>query len=93
LYHTLMQLRAKSPALRYGKLQVLEPGHPDVLGYVRAEKDEHYVVLINFSDKPVSIVPGVALGKLLISSHPESQLANGVKGKVELLANEAALFM
>jgi alpha-glucosidase len=93
LYRTLASLRNRSPALRRGQLQVLELGHPDVLGYVRAEEDEHYIMLINFSDKPVTIVPGVSLSRLLISSHPQSKLANGIKSKVELLPNEAALFV
>lgn len=93
LYRTLICVRHDSPALQYGKLQVLELGHPDLLGYVRAEKDERYVVLINFSDRPVLCVPGVKLTKLVISSEPQTKLVDSVEGEVELLPYEGALFV
>jgi alpha-glucosidase len=93
LYRLLLQLRRQSPALQYGRLQVLELGHPDLLGYVRAEKDEHYVVLINFSTKEISCVPGVKLTKLVVSTEPETKLVHGAKGEIKLLPYEGALFL
>ncbi|MET0779435.1 MAG: alpha-amylase family glycosyl hydrolase [Candidatus Saccharimonadales bacterium] len=93
LYRTLARLRNQSPALQHGQLQVLELGHPDLLGYVRSEKDEFYIVLINFSNKPVTAVPGVKLRRLLVSSHAQTKLADGIDGKVELLPHEGALFL
>jgi len=93
LYRTLVRLRRNSPTLQYGRLQVIELGHPDLLGYVRTEKDEHYVVLINFSNKEVSCVPGVKLTKLVVSTEPETQLVHGAKGEVKLLPHEGALFL
>ena len=38
LYRTLAKLRNSSEALKYGRIQVLELGHDDILGYVRSEK-------------------------------------------------------
>lgn len=93
LYRQLLRLRRSSKALQYGRLQVLELGHPDLLGYVRIEKDEHYVVLINFSNKPVSCVPGVTLTKLVVSTEPETKLTHGAEGEIELLPHEGALFL
>jgi alpha-glucosidase len=93
LYRTLIHLRKRSAALREGRLQVLELGHPDLLGYVRSSGKEHYVVLLNFSDKPVHCVPGVVLRKLVLSSNPETKLTDSVDSEVELLPYEGALFM
>ncbi|HSX32275.1 MAG TPA: alpha-amylase family glycosyl hydrolase, partial [Candidatus Saccharimonadales bacterium] len=93
LYMQLTSLRNKSDALKYGQIQVLEVGHDDIVGYVRNYKDEHWVVLINFSDKPALCVPGVKLTKFVLSSEPKSKLADGAEGKVKLLPHESALFM
>ncbi|HSX29484.1 MAG TPA: alpha-amylase family glycosyl hydrolase [Candidatus Saccharimonadales bacterium] len=93
LYQQLAKLRNGSEALRYGRIQVLEVGHEDVVGYVRSYKNEHWVVLINFSDKPVICVPGVKLTKFVISSEPKTKLASNPEGKVQLLAHECALFL
>lgn len=96
LYKRLIMLRTTMPALRYGSFVVLEVHSPDVLCYVRTEKDEHCVVLVNFSDRPVSCVPGIPLRKLLLSSKLETKLTNLAKsadGHIELLPHEAALFV
>lgn len=93
LYRRLGRLRNQSNALRYGRLQVLELGCDEVLGYVRSEKDEHWVVLINFSGKTVACVPGVKLTKLILSSEPETKLLDGAKGEIQLLPHEGALFL
>jgi alpha-glucosidase len=92
LYRRLLTLRNRCDSLRYGLVQVLELGHPDIVGYVRSYEDEHHVVLVNFSGRPVSCVPGVALRKLILSSAPGSKLAEGADGGVTLLPYEAALF-
>lgn len=93
LYRLLLHVRGKSRALQYGRLQVLELGHPDLLGYVRTEDDEHYVVLINFSGKAVTCVPGVTLTKLIVSTEAETELVHGAEGEIKLLPHEGALFM
>ncbi len=92
LYRTLMALRNERESLRYGFVQVLELGHPDLVGYVRSYKDEYHVVLINFSDQPVTCVPGVKLHKFVVSSNPDANLTDGANGTVELLPYEAVLF-
>jgi len=93
LYKKLMKLRNNSDALRHGLVQVLELGHPDLVGYVRSDGGENYVTLINFSNKPVSCIPGVSLRSFILSSEPGSKLADGIDGEVELLPHEAALFL
>jgi alpha-glucosidase len=96
LYKKLIQLRKTMPALRYGSFVVLEVHNQDVLCFVRTEKDEHCVVLVNFSDRPVSCVPGVPLRKLLLSSKLKTKLTDLTKsadGHIELLPHEAALFV
>jgi alpha-glucosidase len=96
LYKKLIALRTTVPALRYGTFVVLEVHNPDVLCFVRTEKDEHCVVLVNFSDRPALCIPGVPLRKLLLSSKLKTKLADltkGTDGHIELLPHEAALFM
>lgn len=93
LYKQLARLRNQSEALRYGKIQVLELGHEDLLGYIRSHKDEHWVVLINFSNRPAICVPGVALTKLVLSSEPKTQLSGKAEGQIQLLPHEGALFL
>jgi alpha-glucosidase len=96
LYKNLIRLRTTMPSLRHGSFLVLEVHHPDVLCFVRTEKDEHTVVLVNFSDQVVSCIPGVPLRKLLLSTKRDSKLANMTKsadGHIELLPHEAALLV
>lgn len=95
-YRKLIELRKTRPSLCHGSFVVLEAHHPDVLCFVRTDKDEHSVVLINFSDQPISCIPGVPLHQLLLSSKLETKLADlrkSAEGHVELLPHEAALFM
>lgn len=96
LYKQLISIRKQLPSLRYGSFVVLEVHHPDVLCFVRTEKDEHTVVLVNFSGQEVSCVPGVPLRKLLLSTKRDSKLTDLTKstdGHVQLLPHEAALLL
>lgn len=95
-YRKLIELRKTYPSFCHGSFVVLEAHHPDVLCFVRTEKDEHVVVLVNFSDQAVSCVPGVPLNELLLSSKLQTHLAElrkGADGHVQLLPHEAALFV
>ncbi len=93
LYRTLIALRNKHAALRYGHIQILEVGHPDILGFIRWQDDERMVVFVNFSGASASCVPGVALGELLLSTERGTKLADRAEGHIELLPHEAALFL
>jgi alpha-glucosidase len=93
LYRALMKLRAQEPALSGGTMQVLEPGHPDVLAYGRRSGPHRFVVLLNFSDRPVTVLPGVKLRQLLLSSEPHTQLTDRIDGEIKLLPHEGALFL
>jgi glycosidase len=95
-YRKLIGLRRTMPSLCHGSFVVLEVGHPDVLCFVRTAEGEHTVALINFSDRPVSCIPGVPLHELLLSSELETKLADlrkSVEGHIELLPYEAAVFV
>ncbi len=92
-YRQLIRMRAASEALRYGDIQILEVGHPDILGFIRWKGTERLVIFVNFSDRPVSCVPGVTLSKLLLSTELHTKLVDGTNSDIELLPNEAALFL
>lgn len=96
LYRELMHLRNSSPALRYGTFEVIETGHPDVLGFVRQCENEHAMVLVNFANRPALCTPDFAWGRYRLSSDPQTELAdagNGIEGYIQLLPHEAALFV
>jgi alpha-glucosidase len=92
MYKQLGALRNKSAALKSGDIAVLDVGHPDVLAYLRGDSNESYVVVVNFGAEPAEITLPDGLKQLLLSSEPKTKLTNTLKGRVELLAHEAAVF-
>lgn len=70
LYRQLGALRNRSDALRYGGIEVLDLASAHVLGYVRHDDAEHYLVLINFSDtgSEVDCGPTYQVRSRLVSS-------------------------
>lgn len=91
IYRQLGTLRGTSPALKSGDIAVLDVDNPNVLAYLRTADNESYVVLVNFSAEPAQVMLPDGLTRLLLSSEPKTKLANTLQGRVELLANEAAL--
>lgn len=98
LYRKLIGLRNHSDALRYGDITVVNCGNPDVLSYIRTKGQERYLTLINFSDQSVTCHPGFALHKFVVSSDPQTKLAQlaealgSNKVEIELLPHEGVLF-
>lgn len=94
LYRLLGKLRNESVSLRYGGIQVLKSGHPDVLCFMRADDIgmEKHITLVNFSGKPLKFNTKAPLKRLVISSDPNSRLKGSSGGEVEMAANEAAVF-
>lgn len=54
LYRRLLTARKKSPALSGGTFTPLDTAAEDVLGYRRRHDTDERVVLVNFSDRPIS---------------------------------------
>lgn len=80
LYHNLTALRAKSSALKHGKIEVLDIEEDKILGYKRIGQDgECFIVLINFSDEQLTFHPAIELGTLILSSE-HSKPRNAVPG-------------
>lgn len=52
LYTTLIHLRATSPALRYGTLEILKTDLPSVIAYTRTTSTQRVLILLNFSPQP-----------------------------------------
>jgi len=93
LYRKLGKLRNESDALRYGRIEVLDSGHHDVLAFRRHSDDESFTVLINFSKAKVAIKPGLLTdtAKLLVSSHSGYALSKRKLENFELLPYEGVL--
>lgn len=94
LYRTLGKLRGKSAALKRGDIVLVETGNKDVLGFTRRSGRTSHVVLINFTDEPavVTLPDSVKLGRLQVSSAPDSRLKKTKNGLLHLHASEAAIF-
>jgi oligo-1,6-glucosidase len=87
-FRQLTALRKQHPALVHGKYVLLDKNNPDVYAYTREWKGEKMLVVLNFSQKPVSWNPGMDVSKAVrvISNYP----AAGSKEK--LRPYEAAVF-
>ena len=55
LYRELAALRTAHPALRRGRLEVVDSGHPDVLRWQRALEGEAVTVWLNASPRAVEL--------------------------------------
>jgi oligo-1,6-glucosidase len=62
IYHytqAMIALRHKTPALVYGTYEDLDPANPAIFAYTRTLGPERYLVVLNFSDKPIEYaIPG-----------------------------------
>lgn len=92
IYRMLGKLRNTSDALRHGDIDVLEIDNPDVLGYFRSDGKQTYLTLINFSDSSQEFHSGVKSARLIVSSDPQTGLAEDIGKEVGLRPHEAALF-
>jgi alpha-glucosidase len=94
LYRALGKLRRKSPALRYGSMEILDLKQPDVLAYMRTYKDENLLTIINFVDKPLEVGLDLVLGDRLISSISDQHKTtdNNAKRPLRLLPHQAVVY-
>jgi oligo-1,6-glucosidase len=74
----MIALRHASPALVYGDYKDLAPADPAIFAYTRVLAEEKYLVILNFSSKPVTFAlpQGIKPGKLVLAN-----LAAGEKEK------------
>ena len=74
----LISLRAHTRAFVYGDYEDLAPKDEHVFAYTRTLGDEKYLVVENFSSKPVTFTlpNGAKAAKLLLSDVPESHEAD-----------------
>jgi alpha-glucosidase len=92
LYKKLGELRMKSRALKTGHIALHDASHEHVLSYSRTNNDEHYVVLINFSDRPAACISPVQLGRLVVSSDAQTTLISKPGEAIALRPHEAVLY-
>ena len=68
-YRSLMDLRRAHPALIYGEYKDLDPANPQLFAYTRSLGSESYLVLLNFSGKPIQFsLTDVTAETLLVSN-------------------------
>lgn len=97
LYRTLIQLRAKHPALRGGSISVLETGNTGVYAFLRSDGEENILVLVNLTDAAISeyalnlkesVLPN---GKLTASSLLDSTQGSDARIKGGVFSNYTPL--
>ena len=67
-------LRHSDPAFVYGDYQDLDPRHEQVFAYTRTLGDAKYLIVLNFSPKPIhySLPNGMAVGKLRLGNYRDT---------------------
>lgn len=92
LYRTLGAMRTGSPALQHGQLKTLKTYNKDVLGYLRFDEDEAYLVLINFSNRDATCYLLETSRKKLVSSASATSKATETGEEIVLAPHEAVVF-
>jgi alpha-glucosidase len=92
LYRQLTKLRNQSDAIRYGSIEIFETGNKHILGYVRQQGEETYVILVNFSASSQHLGRAAAesLGNCVLSSQPD--VLEPSAESATLAANEAVIY-
>ncbi|MBR4711815.1 MAG: alpha-glucosidase [Clostridia bacterium] len=73
-YRTLSALRADSPEFLYGDYEELFPGSEEIFAYRRTAGDGQMVVLLNFTEAPVTYDASVVDGMIpVVSSYSASE--------------------
>ena len=89
LYRQLGALRNTNATIRYGTIDSIDTGDPDVLGYIRGGGEESILVLINFADDSRAIDLAKLGAQIILSS--DGQLEPGQDLPAELQANQAVI--
>ncbi|MCD8185395.1 MAG: alpha-glucosidase C-terminal domain-containing protein, partial [Rikenellaceae bacterium] len=73
-FRRMRELRRASPALNYGRFELICPDDPQVFAYRRLDRGETMVVLLNFSDRDVIFDSGMEFrnSRLVLSNYPEA---------------------
>lgn len=71
-YKALIQLRKRTPALIYGKYELLAPEDENVFAYTRTLGNEKYLVVLNFAEQDTVFAPPVSMAgaKRLLGNYP-----------------------
>jgi alpha-glucosidase len=93
LYRRLGRLRASTPVLQQGLMQLMSAG-PDVLAWLREDKTERLLAVVNFAGEPrpaaiQADLPGQA--SVLISTDPARRETKTKPGSLVLQPSEAML--
>jgi alpha-glucosidase len=94
LYKQLIKLRTTEKAISLGEFELIETPAHDVLAFRRHMPGHNsYVVIINFSEEPVSIPTPAKLEKLVISSAGQTAKTEMPDLEVALAAHEAVVYL
>jgi oligo-1,6-glucosidase len=71
----LIALRAKTAAFVYGDFKDLDPNHPQIFLYTRSLNGDQYLVIHNFSSRPIeyTLPDNLKAGTLLLANYPSHE--------------------
>jgi alpha-glucosidase len=93
LYKKLCHMRNSIPALKLGKIKILDFPNPDILGFIRYDAfKEKYITLINFSKRPTNVSIDGQVDRQLVSSDPETNQVAAGSSEITLLPYEGCVY-
>jgi oligo-1,6-glucosidase len=71
----LIALRANTPTFVYGDFKDLDPNHPQIFLYTRSLNRDQYLVIHNFSSRPIeyTLPDNLKAGTLLLANYPSHE--------------------
>ncbi len=91
LYHQLLELRRKEPALHIGAYTPV-PAHGPVLAYIRSSGETRLMIVLNFSNETIEFTPErmEPKGTILLQTRNERK-GEWINGNIQLQSNEGVV--
>ena len=91
LYRKLIHLRKQQPALQVGSYRAIQVKSPDCFVFERELADDHFLIALNFSAKPVDLnLPEFSSGKIILSTYLDQHEVL-VSNELKLRENEGVI--
>jgi alpha-glucosidase len=91
LYHELIELRRREPALAVGSYSPLHASH-DLLAYLRRHEQRQFLIVLNFSHNPHAFEFSSRLGQgRVVISTPLDRKDESVDGEIHLRGDEGVV--
>jgi alpha-glucosidase len=90
LYRKLLRLRNNIQTFKYGSYWSLDVGD-NIFAFVRENDMERYIVVLNYSDRPVVAASKALRGRVIVTTHMDTMHYSRVYGGIRLRLNEGVI--